>query len=322
MRIQQARATLSAERPTIFEQVCNFGHTQCADPSDKVYAFRALSADPHKIRVDYRQPPLSSICQVLFIAYLHRAKANTYLYEQATELLKVTSLTESQILPGLPPSPADILIESFTHVRNLPQIPFLALERGNSHFGLRQTERPIRSSQQTSSCDTRDHPGMTLFNGSRHTRYVAVSQPSTEGAYLAIDLESSGERIAQVHCMQREWLGKVYKHFGPHTSSSRHPEPESKLLSDLERMKPFRDICQGRIKLCRKAHKFGLASDNPNIYPDGVGAHVSRVALMAFLACNASWDTCPESLVDYARQHPPTPDEAECTCDVDMFATE
>lgn len=114
-RIQEAREDMSFGKPrSIFNRICDFSYTQCADSSDKIYAFRALSAVPHNVQVDYTQPTIGCVFQGLSISYQDRVRAGSRLYEQAKDLLKSLTLRESQILPGLLSVPTDVLIGTFT----------------------------------------------------------------------------------------------------------------------------------------------------------------------------------------------------------------
>lgn len=53
--------------------------------------------------------------------------------------------------------------------------------------------------------------------------------------------------------------------------------------------------------------------------PRRVGVHVSRVALMVLVAFQTPSKTFANSIANYARDHPPAPDEAECTCTEDLL---
>lgn len=333
MRVQAARMDMSTAQPSsIFSHICNFSYTQCADPSDKIYAFRALSFNAHKLQVDYTQPTINCIFQVLSISYHDRMQRRSYLVGQAIQLLRCTDLTESQMLLALCPSPADVLIESFT--------PLSILSVGLEHdapLGPLKMHKNIPKKIRRSFGDVLTPPGNAAYRFA-----VAGGGDSRDSAraYLVIDIDLRENRIVGAHCLQIDLLLKLINISHQNQAANRVSmghEGREKLrnlsascLSDLERMKPVQDILKGRLKLCRKARQFRKISSieigfwRPSTIHDTgegykVGVHMSRIALVAFLACSIPGGTCLESLVNYSRDHPPTPDEAECTCTEDLL---
>lgn len=323
------------EKRSIYQLALDFGYTQCADPADKIYAFLSLSDNPRRITVDYNQPALSAVIQVLSGLSHDDYEYSFNASGSAIELLQQISLTEEQVLAGLQPCPGDILKESFIHIRRAGRQSESFLQwvpRG------KYIEVPFTSSSWVwaANIDSQE-PSFDLWNELfsttwERTRYITLVQ-SVASHYLILDLNQRNNEIVHFHYIPPGWGSLVLDNFRDYQRNfadgiegqsfwrlQKTRQALRDMLAELERTRALRQLCKGRIKLCRRS----LATKGPgtNAPPKYLDVHVSRLVIMALAAQYGAVEgqSLPQSLIDYAREHPPDPDEAACTCEVDAIS--
>lgn len=256
------------EKRSIYQLALDFGYTQCADPADKIYAFLSLSDSPGRITVDYNQPALSAVVQVLSGLSHDDYEYSFNASGSAIELLQQMSLTEEQVLAGLQPCPGDILKESFIHIRRAGRQTESFLQwvpRG------KYIEVPFTSSSRIWGADVdSNNPSFDLWNDLfsstwEKTRYITLVQ-SIASHYLILDLNQQTNEIIRFHYIPPGWGSLVLDNFRDYQRNfadgmdgqsfwrlQKTRQALQDMLAQLEKTRALRQLCEGRIKLCRRS---------------------------------------------------------------------
>ncbi|ETN45725.1 uncharacterized protein HMPREF1541_09558 [Cyphellophora europaea CBS 101466] len=338
--IWAVRETMAQESIRLYDYVKQFLYTGCAEPMDKIYAFRALAHDGEKIHVDYDQPVLDAIIQTLSITpitYLERfSQANLPVH--ARTLVAHIPLTNTQIVLGLRDLPSDKLIVRFLNAENeddgrmvpegLPKsVPW------SEGYTLAPALRAYLAISAARESGVHDETVMTesMIKEIPANRFVSC-YPLDAGREisLVVDLDPDSGAVSLVCCLPSAWFLHVQVALSQLLAGMKRSDSDNTqvvktwfaskqpLLQKMEDIKPLEELCRDRLRLCRHFDSDQrLLNSDADLRPQSLGIHMSRLVLMSLVFCIGEGESAkvPDFLLEYARQHLPTADKAACRCE-------